>query len=505
MRRRSERKKSTDVSSPAPASRRTNRRRKSPSVSEEDKITESNELKNEKQMDNDVEESGGERDSSEERSENKRRRSSRMRTPVKELGKSPAKRRTRREVTPDNKINTIVEEENGAANSDTDNADVENQQQTNAENDKQYNQEENVVNASAQKTNKENGENTSENEIKKDVSLAKLEETKVEKVTQPSNDILKKDEEDETRSSEKSEKNDVEDKEDQDEVKLHTRDNSPRSRSNSNERKQPPNKCGNDNGDEEPEEGEVIEKANILEDENNARPEVRERILKRHTEGSTAVSKDDFRDHHKSEEVNNTQDGKTNESSNTTAAADTGRFNANTVTTTTRKRRWITKKATESKEQILAISTDSLKTLIADVHPVPLSDVQLESSSEVEELASEREEGEQSPSPEPERRRDSIEKLDKASKLIIKSLKENNRQVNQAVVPGVGTVPPSIQRSPSPARNQASSVLYITNLVRPFTVLQLKGLLARTGKIVENGFWIDRIKSKCYVEYETEE
>ncbi|EDW44935.1 GM23219, partial [Drosophila sechellia] len=45
-----------------------------------------------------------------------------------------------------------------------------------------------------------------------------------------------------------------------------------------------------------------------------------------------------------------------------------------------------------------------------------------------------------------------------------------------------------------------------TNLVRPFTVLQLKGLLARTGKIVEeDGFWIDRIKSKCYVAYSTED
>lgn len=505
MRRRSERKKSTDVSSPAPASRRGNRRRKSPSVSEEDKLAETNELKNEKYMNNDVEESGGERerDSSEELSENKRRRSSRMRTPVKELGKSPAKRRTRREVTPENKINTILEE-NNAENSETDNADVKSQQQTNIKNDKPCKQEENMANAPTQKTNKENGENSSENDVEKVLSPTKLEDTKVEEVTQPCNDVLNKDEDDETRSSEKSEKNESQYKEELNEVTFHTRDNSPRSRSNSSEGKQPPKKHGN-NEDEEPEESEVIEKNNKLEDGNNSRSEIRERILKRHLEVSTAALKECFRDHQKSEEVNNTQDGKSNESSNTTAAADTGRINSNTTTATTRKRRWITKKAIESKEQILAISTDSLKTLIADVHPVPLSDVQLESSSEVEELASEREEGEQSPSPEPERRRDSIEKLDKTSKLIIKSLKENNRQANQVVVPGVGTVPPSIQRSPSPARNQASNVLYITNLVRPFTVLQLKGLLARTGKIVENGFWIDRIKSKCYVEYETEE
>jgi hypothetical protein len=37
-------------------------------------------------------------------------------------------------------------------------------------------------------------------------------------------------------------------------------------------------------------------------------------------------------------------------------------------------------------------------------------------------------------------------------------------------------------------------------LVRPFTVNQLKELLARTGSIVEAGFWIDKIKSKCYVQ-----
>lgn len=44
------------------------------------------------------------------------------------------------------------------------------------------------------------------------------------------------------------------------------------------------------------------------------------------------------------------------------------------------------------------------------------------------------------------------------------------------------------------------TVLYITNLVRPFTVNQLRELLLRTGKIVADGFWIDSIKSKCYVQ-----
>lgn len=58
---------------------------------------------------------------------------------------------------------------------------------------------------------------------------------------------------------------------------------------------------------------------------------------------------------------------------------------------------------------------------------------------------------------------------------------------------------------PSPAKHAASSILYITNLVRPFTLKQLRELLERTGKIIEDGFWTDRIKSKCYVQYETQE
>lgn len=54
---------------------------------------------------------------------------------------------------------------------------------------------------------------------------------------------------------------------------------------------------------------------------------------------------------------------------------------------------------------------------------------------------------------------------------------------------------------PSPASNAVSEVLFVNNLVRPFTLKQLKELLSRTGKIQDNGFWTDRIKSKCYVHY----
>lgn len=162
-----------------------------------------------------------------------------------------------------------------------------------------------------------------------------------------------------------------------------------------------------------------------------------------------------------------------------------------------RKRKWISKKQTETFFPILSISTDSLKNLISDVKPVPLSDIKLDSSPDVEEVGTDRED---SPDRSPLRVKYGIlepQKMEK-DKLII----SKNNSIESV---GAGVVPYISFRSPSPSKNEATDVLYITNLVRPFTVLQLKGLLARTGKIVDDGFWIDRIKSKCYVQYETEE
>lgn len=39
--------------------------------------------------------------------------------------------------------------------------------------------------------------------------------------------------------------------------------------------------------------------------------------------------------------------------------------------------------------------------------------------------------------------------------------------------------------------------------VRPFTLGQLKELLGRTGTVLEEGFWIDKIKSHCYITVRT--
>uniref|UniRef100_A0A1A9V9L2 RRM domain-containing protein n=1 Tax=Glossina austeni TaxID=7395 RepID=A0A1A9V9L2_GLOAU len=500
MRRRSERRKSTDVSSPVPTQRRAGRRRKSPSMSEDDKVTDAG---TDSKVENSIKmELDRTTDSSDERMENRRRRSSRNRTPVKERCSSIKRTRNNRALSPDAKIKPILEEENGTVNT-TDNDESE------GKTDNEKNRYEN------ERTDRENIKKEQVSNVP--VDCAKESENMAEIKLEVENIVRTNVHESAEIGNKKHETPNEPDKEDdrddQDEVKLHTRDNTPQSRSNSPPAKKSPSKEKSQK-DDEPEEGEVIEKPEIVEmnakaqeNPNKADKEEDKNAKKasQEYEGSSAIDRvKDKRPFsrtsspNKMEEVNHTQDAlKTNETSN--AAADTGR---------TRKRRWITKKAAESKEPVLAISTDSLKTLIADVHPVPLSDVQLESSSEVEELVhSEREEGEKSPSPEPERRREASDKVDKSSKPLAK-IQKSQQQYNDkvtALVSGAGVGPVSVQRSPSPARNQTSSVLYITNLVRPFTVLQLKGLLARTGKIVEDGFWIDRIKSKCYVEYETED
>ena len=57
--------------------------------------------------------------------------------------------------------------------------------------------------------------------------------------------------------------------------------------------------------------------------------------------------------------------------------------------------------------------------------------------------------------------------------------------------------PASGKTSIPPYQNNVSPVIFISNLVRPFTVAQLKRLLQRTGQVKD--LWIDPVKSKCLV------
>jgi apoptotic chromatin condensation inducer in the nucleus len=183
---------------------------------------------------------------------------------------------------------------------------------------------------------------------------------------------------------------------------------------------------------------------------------------------------------------------------------------------TQRKRKWGARK---DDEPVIAITTDSLANVIAEeVKPVPLSDVKLAMS----------------PSPEPEEKRQRVrlssEDRDAKKKMLKERLRkqeeEEDRRHEQiakaversqvspttlVVTNGAGkdrkvslvNNEEAAAKAPSPPKNQCSRILCITNLVRPLTFMAVKALVARTGEL--DDFWIDSIKSKCFVKYKTEE
>ncbi|XP_040910471.1 apoptotic chromatin condensation inducer in the nucleus [Toxotes jaculatrix] len=84
--------------------------------------------------------------------------------------------------------------------------------------------------------------------------------------------------------------------------------------------------------------------------------------------------------------------------------------------------------------------------------------------------------------------------------LIRRSISQQKTGVSITIDDPVRTA-----RQPSPPRGKVSNIVHVCNLVRPFTLGQLKELLSRTGTLVEEGFWIDKIKSHCYVTYSSSE
>lgn len=59
------------------------------------------------------------------------------------------------------------------------------------------------------------------------------------------------------------------------------------------------------------------------------------------------------------------------------------------------------------------------------------------------------------------------------------------------------------EKEPTPAKNPASPYIFISNLTRPFTLKALQMLLSKFGNISTENFWIDKIKSKCIVQYDS--
>ncbi|XP_029929511.1 apoptotic chromatin condensation inducer in the nucleus isoform X2 [Myripristis murdjan] len=229
-----------------------------------------------------------------------------------------------------------------------------------------------------------------------------------------------------------------------------------------------------------------------------------------------------------------------------------------------RKRRWGSSTAVTAKKPSISITTDSLKSLIPDIRPSlgqeavvdlhpeeavlsgaedeererPDQDLQIrrtvtqvvhsenQENGQKEVKKSRREELEEEDlRGDRERLRAHEEKMDSSfpSAMETQSPSHTSHDVEMnTVIPSDTLIRRSISqqksgvsitiddpvrtaRQPSPPRGKVSNIVHVCNLVRPFTLGQLKELLGRTGTLLEDGFWIDKIKSHCYVTYSSSE
>ncbi|XP_030609113.1 apoptotic chromatin condensation inducer 1b isoform X2 [Archocentrus centrarchus] len=243
------------------------------------------------------------------------------------------------------------------------------------------------------------------------------------------------------------------------------------------------------------------------------------------------------------------------------ATTDGGAGETETGTAAGRKRRWGSSTAVTAKKPSISITTDSLKSLIPDIKVsqeavVELHPEELQLSGDEENLDASRgdpdkdlkirrtvtqvvpggsqengqaneEEEEEEEVEKTEREKQRRTSRDKRKSSLSEDAPETQMPVNldaeaKKVTPSDSLVRRSISqqksgvsvtiddpvrtaRQPSPPRGKVSNIIHVTNLVRPFTLGQLKELLNRTGSLVEEGFWIDKIKSHCYVTYATTE
>nr|XP_046177137.1 apoptotic chromatin condensation inducer in the nucleus-like isoform X2 [Oncorhynchus gorbuscha] len=225
-----------------------------------------------------------------------------------------------------------------------------------------------------------------------------------------------------------------------------------------------------------------------------------------------------------------------------------------------RKRRWGSSTAVTTKKSSMSITTDSLKSLIPDIRLCPGQEMVVDLHPEEDHLSGVegRERGEQDlkirrtvtqvvPSVtqengqkeskrsghEEEDREDGREVKEDREEKMDGSFQSDSMETQCTSPPShdmeMKTVTPSdtmIRRSisqkksgvsitiddpvrmakqPSPPRGKVSNIVHVSNLVRPFTLSQLKELLGRTGTMHEDCFWIDKIKSHCYVTYSSAE
>ncbi|XP_006883203.1 PREDICTED: LOW QUALITY PROTEIN: apoptotic chromatin condensation inducer in the nucleus [Elephantulus edwardii] len=214
-----------------------------------------------------------------------------------------------------------------------------------------------------------------------------------------------------------------------------------------------------------------------------------------------------------------------------------------------RKRRWGASTATTQKRPSISITTESLKSLIPDIKPLAGQEAVVDlhaDDSRISEDETERngddgthdkglkicrtvtqvvpaegqengqreeEEEEKEPETEPPVApqvsvevalpppvEHEVKKVTLGDTLTRRSISQQKSGVSITIDDPVRTA-----QVPSPPRGKISNIVHISNLVRPFTLGQLKELLGRTGTLVEEAFWIDKIKSHCFVTYSTVE
>nr|XP_057924233.1 apoptotic chromatin condensation inducer in the nucleus [Doryrhamphus excisus] len=223
-----------------------------------------------------------------------------------------------------------------------------------------------------------------------------------------------------------------------------------------------------------------------------------------------------------------------------------------------RKRRWGSSTVVTVKKPSISITTDSLKSLIPDIKPCAGQDAIVDLYPEEAVLSGAEEEDPESSEQDLQIRRtvtqvvasDSQENGQKEAKRSRREESEVNDVQSDATHEDKSSVPEDMEtqspsqpsqdvelstvstgetiirrsisqqktgvsitiddpvrtnRQPSPPRGKVSNIVHVSNLVRPFTLGQLKELLGRTGTLVEDGFWIDKIKSHCYVTYSSSE
>lgn len=166
-----------------------------------------------------------------------------------------------------------------------------------------------------------------------------------------------------------------------------------------------------------------------------------------------------------------------------------------------KRRKWGTSQLLPVKKPALVISTDSLKSIIPDARPLTVEEVRLGSPNaapkEVRKPSATLSHDDNETAPE---KVDNIEQP--ARRIAVETTAEGAGPVKPELVLAAAA---PLMEATSPAQQPRASVLHVSNLVRPFTINQLKDLLVRTGNLVEGKFWIDKVKSSCLVQFETEE